>query len=336
MRVLIVKTSSLGDIIHTFPAVSEALSHFPDLRCDWVVEKAFASLPSWHPAVDRVIVVAFREWRSQIRNTLFSGTWQHFLAELKERQYDFVIDAQGLLKSGFLTSQARGTRCGLDFFSAREPWATLAYHRRFKVGKLDHAVQRVRNLFAQALGYSLSKELPEYGIRDFFAFPEVVQKRVIFLHGTTWATKHWPEAHWLSLARQLCAAGYTPRLPFGNNEEYERALRIATQVNGVEIIPKGGLYQLAWELGRAKAVVGVDTGLMHLSTALKVPNVSIYGATDPARTGTYGSCQWHIVSQFSCAPCLRKRCQFTTTFPPCYLELTADRILGHLLPLLSA
>jgi heptosyltransferase-1 len=353
MQILIVKTSSLGDVIHTLPALTDALKRYPDLQCDWVVEEGFAEIPAWHPAVKRVIPVALRRWRKQPWQTWRSGRWRKFLQTLTCEQYDSVIDAQGLIKSAFLTLKARGPRCGLDRHSAREPLAALAYQQRYAIDKNQHAVTRVRQLFAAVLDYPLPDSPPDYGIVSHFQYQQSRQNysskteispkngpgqrnarpTIIFLHGTTWVTKHWPNNYWLALAQRVTAAGLAVRLPWGNVQEYARAQQIAADHPNISLIPKSNLHGIATELAQAQAVVGVDTGLAHLAAALAVPSITLYGATQPARTGTYGQQQLHLQANFPCAPCLSKKCAcrgLSTVSPACYEDLSVDRVWGAL------
>ena len=152
MKVLLVKTSSLGDVVHTLPALTDAQRAIPGIRFDWVVEEGFAEIPTWHPAVDQVIPVAIRRWRKSPWQTLRSGEWRRFKARLRETRYDLVIDAQGLLKSAWLTRYVKAPVAGLDRDSAREPLAARFYDRCYAVPREQHALERVRQLFAQALG----------------------------------------------------------------------------------------------------------------------------------------------------------------------------------------
>jgi heptosyltransferase-1 len=332
MRLLIIKTSSLGDVIHTLPAVTDAYQYYPELQCDWVVEEAFSEIPAWHPVVKRVIPVALRQWRKHLWQTWFSGAWRKFTQTLTQQPYHKVIDAQGLIKSAFLTYQVQGLRCGLDRYSAREPLATLAYQQRYAIPKNQHAVTRVRQLFAAVLGYPVPESPPDYGIINHFQHqspPTDAPPIIVFLHGTTWLTKHWPSHFWMILAERVTAAGLAVRLPWGNEQEYERALQIATIHPNIRLIPKSNLHDIAVVLAQAQAVVGVDTGLAHLAAALAVPSITLYGATQPALTGTYGQQQQHLQARFPCAPCLSKKCTYresSLVFPACYEDLSVERV----------
>jgi heptosyltransferase I len=298
MRVLIVKTSSLGDVIHALPAVTDACAALPQLRFDWLVEKAFSEIPAWHAGVERVIVCNVRDWRKRPLATLRSGDWHAFRGALRETSYDLVLDAQGLLKSALLATQARGLCVGPDKASAREPLAALFYRRGIPVPRQAdaHAVERMRLLFSRALGYPAPTHAPDFGLRaDQFVRGDLPSRYVVLLHATTWPTKQWPEASWQELGGWLASLGITAVLPWGNEREQAAAQRIAAPFAGV-VLPKMRLTGIAGVLAHAAAIVGVDTGLSHLAAALGTPAVTLYGPTLPALTGTVGERQLHLRS----------------------------------------
>lgn len=324
MKVLIVKTSSMGDVIHTLPALTAATKHFADIRFDWVVEEGFAEIPRWHFAVDNVIPVALRRWRKNIVDTLRHSEWQEFQRQLRQEQYDWIIDAQGLIKSAILTRFARGLRCGLNWESAREPLASLFYRKKLSIDPQLHAVIRMQKIFSHALEYRDDEICTDYGLTLKTNY-EADKPYIVFLHGTTWKTKEWPTSYWQELAKLSASDGYGILLPWGNLLEYERAQLISQQCESVQILPKSNLATIASILAGAKAVVAVDTGLAHLAAALAVPTVSLYGATDPLRTGTFGVNQTQLKSSLACSPCLNRQCRFslhTSIFPPCFESLT--------------
>ena len=293
LHILIVKTSSLGDVVHTLPAVSDAARAHPGLRCDWLVERAFAEIPPWHPAVERVIQCDLRGWRKHFGRTVFGGDWSRFRAELRSTDYNLVIDAQGLVKSAWLARQARGPLAGPDRASAREPLAARFYSRGYAVPRHDvaHAVERARRLFAQALDYPLPESPPDAGLdRSRFAAPDLASPYVLFLHGTTWTSKRWPLQQWSALGAWIAARGPRVVLPWGNEAERLDAETIAAACNGL-VLPKLGLTALAGWLAHAKYCVGVDTGLAHLAAALATPQLTLYGPTLPQLTGAVGANQ---------------------------------------------
>ena len=296
-RVLIVKTSSMGDVIHTLPAVSDACAVFPDIEFDWVVEEAFAEVPAWHPRIENVIPVAIRRWRKNIFKLIGSDEWNRFRASIVRNNYDCIIDAQGLIKSAVLTRFAKGEICGYDRHSAREPLATIAYHQKFSVAKNQHAVERTRELFSKALGYEKPQTAPDYGI-DRRRFGEQAEPPyVLFLHGTTREDKHWPDEYWQTLCRLLCDAGINVRLPWWTDAEHRRARLIAEMHPRAEVLSRTNLAGMAATIACARAVVAVDTGLGHLAAALAVPALSLYGSTSPKLVGAYGPNQFHLCAQ---------------------------------------
>ena len=328
MKVLIIKTSSLGDVLHTLPAVSDAARLLPDIRFDWVVEEPFIEVPAWHAAVDAVIPVALRRWKHGFLQALRLGEPQTAVKRLRKHSYDRIIDAQGLIKSAIISRFARGPRYGLDRASAREPLAASAYSRTFPVPRAQHAVTRVRQLFAAALEYAMPDTPPDYGIRDRFAAAHR-QPVLVFLHGTTWPTKHWPDEYWVELAAMAAANGLQVKIPWGNATEQQRAEKIAAAHRGVEVLPRMRLGELAEVIAAARGVVGVDTGLVHLAAALGTPCVTLYGATDPGLIGTVGDAQLHLHADFPCAPCQARKCSYqgaAEVFPACYGSLPPARV----------
>jgi len=348
VRVLIIKTSSLGDVIHTLPALTDAAHAIPGIRFDWVVEEGFAEIPSWHPAVDQVIPVAIRRWRKNLWQTIKSGEWKAFKQRVRERKYDLVIDAQGLVKSAWLTRYVKAPVAGLDRYSAREGWASRFYDRRLSVATGQHAVERVRQLFAMALAYDLPEGIGNYGLDlERLQLPPAAPY-VVFLHGTTWATKHWPEAYWRELAERMGRRRLEVRLPWGNPAEKARAERIAQGLNNCQVLPKLNLAGVARVLAAAKACVAVDTGLGHLAAALDVPTISLFGPTNPGLTGAYGRTQIHQASDWPCAPCLQKKCTYKPSaddlrrfdlkreWPLCFTRLNPEHVASRLSALLLA
>lgn len=289
MRILFVKTSSLGDVVHNCPAVSEAARRIADAKIDWVVEEAFADVARLHASVRRVIPVAVRRWRAA---PLAPSTWSELLRfreELKKEHYDCIVDTQGLLKSALVACLAHGPRHGYDRASAREPIAARFYRHRHAVAAGLHAVERNRRLARGALGYA-SEGDAEYGLR-VAGEPELGVRApfAVLLSMTSRSDKLWPEEHWRALGAGLAARGLQCVLPWGSEEERLRCARIATAIDGALVPPRMPLAELARLIARAQCVVGVDTGLTHIAAALGVPVLGIYCGSDPALTGLYGS-----------------------------------------------
>lgn len=294
MRVLIVKTSSMGDVLHTLPALTDAMRAIPNIRFDWVVEEGFAQIPSWHEAVDRVIPVAIRRWRKAWFSAPIKAERKAFRDTIQAVKYDAIIDAQGLVKSAALVTRlAHGVKHGMDWSSAREPLASLFYNRRHHIAKQQHAVERTRELFAKSLGYAKPETQGDYAIAQHFlgALTPAEAPYCVFLHATTRDDKHWPEENWRELIGLMKPTGLHVKLPWGTEHERKRAERLASGYGHVEVLPKLTLAQVAAKLASAQCVVSVDTGLSHLTAALDRPNVTLYGPTDPGLIGGYGKNQ---------------------------------------------
>lgn len=282
-RILFVKTSSLGDVVHNCPAVSDAARAIPGVQIDWVVEEPFAQVAAMHSSVRRVITVAVRRWRGAAWSPT---TWREigeFRRALAAERYDAVVDTQSLLKSALIAACAQGPRHGLDGASAREPLAARFYGTRHAVPRALHAVERNRRLTAAALGYPVPASL-EYGLRA----PRAADRSntVVFLTMTSRDDKLWPEESWIELGHGL---GMSVVLPWGNEAERQRAERIARALPDARVAPRMPVAELATLFAGARAVVGVDTGLTHLAAALGARTVGVYCGSDPALTGIYGA-----------------------------------------------
>jgi heptosyltransferase-1 len=302
-RILFVKTSSLGDVVHHLPALSDAARAFPDAEIDWVVEQPFAELPPLHPRVRRVIPVAVRRWR---RAPWRRDVWREigaFRQAAGLQSYDAVVDSQGLLKSALLGAAAHGVRHGMDFASAREPLAACFYDVRHGVPKGLHAVARNRALCAAALGYTVEGP-PDYGLRVTAPVPLALPGRyAVFLTMSSRAAKLWPQAHWVELARAL---GMHVVLPWGSEPERLAAEAIAAAAGDATVPPRLSLSQLGALLAGAQRVAGVDTGLTHLAVAVGAPTVGIYCGSAPALTGLYGAARARNVGGRGASPGVRE------------------------------
>jgi heptosyltransferase-1 len=286
-EILFIKTSSLGDVIHHLPAVSDARRQLPAARVSWVVEEAYAPLVALHPGIDRTIPVASRRWR---RRLLQPETWREvraFSRGLRATGYDIVIDTQGLIRSAVIARLARGQRHGYDRASIREPAASLFYDIRHRVDRTLHAIVRNRTLTARALDY-VAEGPPDFGLAGLRAKPDGGRTAVL-LHGTARPEKQWPVDRWRAIARALAGRGFDLVLPSGNAEELARSREIAVEAVGASMLHQQPLDAVARAIGGADIVIGVDTGLLHLAAALGVPLVAIFvGASDPRLTGPIG------------------------------------------------
>lgn len=290
MHILLVKTSSLGDVIHNLPVVSDLRRSFPDAVIDWCVEESFAEIPRLHPDVSEVIPVAIRRWR---KNLFRTQTWREiraFRRRMGAVNYDAILDTQGLIKSALISRMAHGTRYGYAAEVAREPLAARFYDKTFVIPPNAHAVERSRWLGAVAFDYPVDLPL-DFGI----APPELdlpwltTNRHAVLLTATSRDDKLWDEQNWIAIGKELSNRGLTAIFPSGNRMERERAERIAASIPGAVVAPPLTLRELATLIGRATIAIGVDTGLAHLATALRVPTIALYVTTNPALTGVHGS-----------------------------------------------
>lgn len=289
MKVLIVKTSSMGDVIHTFPAVTDALSARGDLSLDWCVEEPFAGLVALHPGIDHIHKVALRNWRKAALSSETRSAIDSVKRDMRERRYDLVIDAQGLLKSVFLARMAGAPIAGFDRQSVRESLSALFYRHRIGVARDLHAITRSRLLFGAALGYEPDLDRLDNGIVAPVARTAPYGRHTVFLlHGTSWESKKWPVESWIAVAGALAARGLTPITTWSNPAERAVAQAIAQAVPQSVVIDRSPLATIAAEIGRATLVIGADTGLTHLASAFGLPTIAIFLATQPGLTGPLG------------------------------------------------
>jgi heptosyltransferase-1 len=290
MKVLIVKTSSMGDVIHTYQALEDARRARPDIVFDWCVEEPFAPLVRLHPAVARIHPVALRRWRKSL---LSGSTWGEVTAlrrTLRAARYDLVLDAQGLMKSALVAKLAGAPVAGFDRASVREPLAARFYAKSFAVPRRLHAVERTRNLFGQALGYQPDLTRQDTGI-EAPAAPEGIElsrPTAFLLHGTSRADKKWATQRWIETARLLAAKGVRPATTFSNGDEEAVARAIVAAVPETLLIEKSPLDRIAAVIGHCTMVIGADTGLTHLASAFGLPTVAIFLSTEPGLTGPVG------------------------------------------------
>ena len=286
LKILIIRTSSLGDLVHMLPAMSDIASQVPGACIDWMVEDSFIEIPGWHPAVHEVIPVAHRRWRHSWWSAQTRRERTALRDNLQSRQYDVVLDMQGLMKSVWLVRQTHGRRHGLDRASAREPLASLFYDVRHSVAFWQPAITRQRSLAALALGYEYSGP-PRFGLEGLTADVRPGEHAVI-MPSASRPDKLWPAADWALVFRHLQARGLGLRLLAGNAAESQRAQALAQGFADAQVLPRMSLTEVAHELASARIMVGLDSGLTHLSAGLGRPTIGIYTVSTPVRTPLEG------------------------------------------------
>ena len=302
-RILFVKLSSLGDVVHHLPAVSDLANERPGAHLAWAVEEAYVDLVRLHPAIAEAIPVSLRSLR---RNPLAAAPWKRMAdarRAMRREHWDYVIDTQGLLKSAVVSRFAQGSAFGLDRASAREGLASRFYDVKIGVARELHAVERNRRLVGQVFGYAPRGEA-HYGIARAGEPPAWAPSApyVVLLHAASRASKRWPDERWVELGRRLAEQSGTVVFPGGTEAERAHAARLAASVPGAMAAPAMSLRDAAALLSHAAAVAGVDTGLTHLAAAFGVPTVGIYCATEPGLTGLHGGAHAVNVGSASEAP----------------------------------
>ncbi len=294
MNILIVKLSSLGDVVHTLPALMDVRQAYPQARIDWVVERAFAPLIEASEAADRVIACELRRWRKRPFAAQTRHAWRDFRDELQAQSYDCIIDLQGLTKSALVSWLARlspsGQRVAMahrtDGSSYERPTRWVA-DRLIALDPHVHAMTRARELCAQALHYPVPASVNP-GL-DILRAAARKQPCVALIHGTSRDDKLWPLAHWIELGRRLATQGYSVALPHGNEAELLRSQALAEALPGAVVWPRLGIDALAAKLATCAGAVGVDSGLSHIAVALNLPHVQIYNVDTAWRTGPQGA-----------------------------------------------
>ncbi|MCX5493650.1 lipopolysaccharide heptosyltransferase I [Kaistia dalseonensis] len=340
MRVLLVKLSSLGDVVHSFPALTDVMRAIPDLTIDWVVDEAFAPLARLHPAVRKVIALPIRRLKKAPRATFAEARAR--IADLRSEHYDILIDAQGLVKSALVDRLARASsRHGFGRGSAREGLATLAYTVGHDIPETEHMATRIRRLFAAALGYPMPEGPAAPGLdpKAIIGNAGATQRqRVVLIHGTSWKTKTWTVDGWRTIATRAGETGRDVVLFAHGKVETGRAEAIARGLDHVHLEPPAGLDAIIPRIAAASAVVTVDTGLGHLAAAFGIPTVGLYGPTNPGLTGLVGPHVVELVAGLPCAPCEQTQCRIKPDFgegPPCLAGHAAGRVWNELVNLIE-
>ena len=304
LKILLVKLSSLGDVLHTLPVVNDIKTAWPDAQVDWVVEASFAGVVRRCEGVNKVITCELRTWRKSLLSTETRQAWAAFKTDLQYEQYDAVIDLQGLTKSAVVSKFAKLSPTGKRFAMANRtdgssyeaPTRWLA-DEAIQLQPHVHAVQRARVVCAQALRYRLSEYAlfkPQFRLLASVNIASIdinnIAKNdsksiVVFAHGSSREDKLWPIRQWVELGKRLNAQGLGVALAHGSAAEEQRSQTIAVQLSDAVVWPRLGLDALVDALANTAGVVGVDSGLSHMAVALNLPHVQIYNFDTAWRTG---------------------------------------------------
>ena len=287
VRLLIVKTSSMGDVVHALPVVRDIRQARPEVRIDWLVEPAFAAIPQMHPQVHRVFTVGWRKWRGQMFSAATWRAMKQLRGELRDGHYSLVLDLQGLVKSALWARQCGAPVAGYDRRSIREPAASWLYQKTAAVGRELQAVERCRQLAATHLGYALPSSPPDFGLRPPKEGWTPGGAYAVLIPSASRVEKLWPERHWVAVGRQMRELGWTPLVLWGRESEQTLAEGIAASCEG-DVPPFLKVSEMASVLAGAQIVVGLDTGFTHLAAALGRPTLGIYCDHDPGLAGIAG------------------------------------------------
>ena len=351
MKILIVKVSALGDVIHTLPVLAYLYSidlssqSGEPLQIDWLVEEGFAPVLDGHPLIHRVIPLKTKRWRTLSPLAMMREMWL-FTKELRRQHYDFVFDLQGNSKSGLFTRLSRSSkRYGFDRHHVREWPNLLATNHRVHLSDDDHHVaQRSLAVVTAALPYGSERRnagplhvipLARQHVSQQLEQQQLVKKTLVVLHyGTTWKTKLWNLEHWQHLAAKLVEqTDVVPLLTWGNDQEHHAAQVIAEHVAGKAIVwPRGSLPELVALLDRADVVVGCDTGPIHIAAALGTPTVSVFRVTDATRNGPMDENHRCLQSSLPCSPCLLKQCERDDV---CSKSISVDEVYSAIIELID-
>lgn len=333
----------MGDLVQALPALSDAKAARPEIEFDWVVDESFAEIPAWHPAVADTLITAHRRWRNGGLLAWRNKEFRAFAGQLRSQTYDAVIDAQTNLKSALVTALSKGEKHGPDGASAREWGAHLVYRKRYAIAKDQLAIDRSRQLFAKVLNYPLPTSPPDFGLTDV-DWPEVSitlpeQPYLVFVQNASWTSKRWHDDHWQKLIQKAGEQGFRVLLPWGSELERSQAQALIEGQAHAQVLPRMSLSELAGVLRASAGAICVDTGMAHVSAALDVPTVTLYGATDPDLIGATGGRSVHLeVQDYDCAPCYKRACvvgDYRGEEAQCMKTLGVDLVWNSLTALLN-
>ncbi|MGW8394419.1 lipopolysaccharide heptosyltransferase I [Pseudoduganella sp. HUAS MS19] len=300
MNILLVRVSSLGDVLHNMPIVADIKRHFPDANIDWVVEEGYVSLVRLNPMVRNILPWGLRRWRKSLGKKETRAEIAAFFRKLREVQYDYVFDTQGLLKTGIIMGAARGkNKVGLangSEGSGYEGISRIFHSKSIPLDPRTHAVARGRLVVGAALGFKVDYPA-DFGLPEVAAAeprPDWMGEApyAVFFHGTARDAKKWSPAGWIGLGQAL--APMPVLLPWGSEKEKAEAEALAAHIPNARVLPKLSMADAVMLARRAALAVGVDTGLTHIAAAFSRPVVEIYA--DSPRWKTEGNWSPRIIN----------------------------------------
>jgi lipopolysaccharide heptosyltransferase I len=352
VKILIVKTSAIGDVIHTLPSLWSLRAHYPDAHITWLVEEAAADLLTNHPALNRLLVAKRKTWLADLRAGRPFRALQEFVRfarALRDTHYDLVIDFQGLLKSAIWVFLAKGSRkVGFGRGMEHAEHSYLVLNERVPAVDMNqHAIERslllLKGIGVPAAGIRYELPLSSEHQSEADALLHAVgvgeQDRLVAINPmATWPTKLWEPASFAALTDRL--EHERVRVIFTGGPQDRSAIdeicRLMTS-QGRRLDGKTSLKTLAAVYRRAQALLTTDSGPMHLAAAVGTPVVALFGPTAPWRTGPYGSGHTVLRAGINCSPCFKKQC-LTTEYEEraCLKRLSVDEVARAVLEKLAA
>jgi len=354
-RILIIKLSSMGDVLHALPVLSDIKNYLgEESQIDWVTEPGYSCLLKDHPHIDNLYTLPFRKYPGYIRS-IYSPEAKALHKTFNDQPaYDAILDLQGLLKSAWVCRWAKGKRFGYDSKSIREPWASWLYNKKLGVSKNQHAVCRMRELAAKALGYAVPTTDPVYNLNargengppghiargpSVRSTQQPTKLQLILFPNTTWETKHWPLEHWQALIN-LTQQQFNIFITWGSPAELELANNLSANYANCQPTPDLNISGMKNFLKHCDAFVGVDTGFAHLATAMDIPGIVLMGPTDKNKSGPLGKKQIALDIDLPCRPCHKRECALPVETnklrPACLAGITPELVLSTLKRLSSA
>lgn len=318
-KILVVKPSSLGDVVHGLPFLNAMKRCFPDAEIHWVIAKGLEGLLEDHPMIDKLIIFNKDLWRNLSRAGSTLKEIRGLFSQLRQEKYDMVVDLQGLLRSGLIT-QATHAPLRIGFQEAREG-SKFFYTKKVKGGKDIHAVDRYMKI-AEELGCAVQERV--------FPFPTVDDNvkgkfaahspYAVLVPGARWKTKIWAAENFGRVASKLPLGS----IVVGSSADKPIADSVVAQSNGKAISAAGetSLRQLIEVMRSAEVVITNDSGPMHIAAALNIPVIAIFGPTSPERTGPYGKGHLVLQSEAACVPCFKREC----VTMQCMKEITPEMV----------
>ena len=290
----------MGDLMHALPALTESSKNIKNISFDWVVDKNFASVPSWHPLVDKIITTDHRNWKKHLFSRNSRNSLNKVVNNINEGSYDLVVDMQNNLKSAFISYLSKHEVIGMNAKSAREYPAHLAYSKKIDIDKKMHAIERQKKLLGEALGYDYKQDFVDYGVTfDNFIKPKIKlpNNYLVLVQNASWITKQWSIEKWQQLIKYLESKNIPMLLPSGNLEELKRAKEICSISDLAQAIDLISLNEIAYIIKKANFCICSDTGLAHLAALTETPSITLYGPTQTSLIGTTGINQKHLIGK---------------------------------------